>query len=118
MDLSDQLSLGFESRRKQPTDFKFEIPLREGDFCHEICGEFCAMFEEDYIIQLRNIVGGDIKIFIAGLLKGGITTHHNKGKVYLNETTVDYILTEIDYFEKNNKWRECNEDNVSEVQKE
>ena len=104
VNISDQLALGFKKERIKPEE-RFTRPLEEADFCHEVCGSYCARFDEDYILQLKNTLGGGVKIILSHYVKE-LSTHHHHGHIYLNEFSVEYILEEIAYYEANNRFRE------------
>ena len=102
---TEQLKQGFELQRHDKPEV-FDAPLREADFSeHEINGSNYAEFSEEYIMKLRSILGGKIKIYFNSKLQGYPHSGYKKGKVYLNEFEVDYILEELEYYIQGGEWR-------------
>ena len=66
-----------------------------------------ANFDYDYVVSVKNYVGGILKIFLESMLDTVVENSWNtkKGGMYFNEQTIGFILGEIEYFKKRGKWK-------------
>lgn len=70
----------------------------------EIHKEFHADFKLIYIVEVRNYCKGKLRIFLSSFIEKP-SDHYKNGRVYLGKEAVDYILSEIEYFKENKKWK-------------
>lgn len=77
------------------------------EFENKICGLEYAKFDKSYITEVKNYSkthNGKLSTFLHSVLMTYGCSHNNKGKIFLNKYSVDFVLRQISYFKKHQKW--------------
>jgi len=104
VEINEDNILGYVERKMKNLFKKAEYTYNFGT------NEKYAKFDRDYIIDVRNYVKGDLKVFLNAVLQSCGVSHNTMTHVYLNDASIQYILEQIKIFKETKKWTDCRTD--------